>query len=204
MVASSSSQDELEGVASSTSRRPPLEEAKQKRLNPRDIVNLSLSDKYEPFEKTCKIDDRYSGNRNRLGFCKPGFFLNRFQKTIPKLQKLLDVPLEIVIKKEECEILLNISKADFINDIEIIMKNISLVGGSGIQKLRVSQQTHDDPFSYVINKLPKSKPTSRRIQYLTDIWPIICKILAELDAHHHPGSTLQHYYDDSPGQAFIK
>ena len=68
MVVSSSDQDELEGVANSTSRQLPSEEAviinhslrnkrshnaanmehknkKQKRLNHDDIVNLSLSNK---------------------------------------------------------------------------------------------------------------------------------------------------------------
>ncbi|KAI9261582.1 hypothetical protein BDA99DRAFT_605446 [Phascolomyces articulosus] len=54
-------------------------------------------------------------------------------------------------------------------------------------------------------KLPKSKPTSlRRIQHLSSKWPIVCKILAELDAYQHPGSNLQQYYDDSPGQALVK
>ena len=72
-------------------------------------------------------------------------------------------------------------------------------------RLRVPPQTHDDPLFYAINQLPKSKPKSpRRIQHLTDTWPIVYKILSELDAHHHPDSNLQQYYDGSPGQAFIE
>ncbi|KAG2221674.1 hypothetical protein INT45_002712 [Circinella minor] len=109
---------------------------KQKRLNLDDIFNLSLSDKVRAI---CENFDRYSGNRNRLDFCKPGFFPSRFQKTIPKLQKSLGVPFESAIKKEEREILLNISKADSIDDIEIIIKDIPLVGGSGIQKIVIWQ-----------------------------------------------------------------
>ena len=64
---------------------------------------------------------------------------------------------------------------------------------------------HEDPLSHILNQLPKSKPTSlRRIQHLSSKWPIVCKILAELDAYQHPGSNLQQYYDDSPGQALVK
>lgn len=71
------------------------------------------------------------------------------------------------------------------------------------RRLKVSSQ-HDDSLSYTLSQLPKSKPTSpRRIQYLKNIWPIVCKILAELDAYHNPDSNLQQYYDASPGQAFI-
>ncbi|KAI9271745.1 hypothetical protein BDA99DRAFT_556956 [Phascolomyces articulosus] len=64
---------------------------------------------------------------------------------------------------------------------------------------------HEDPLSHILNQPSKSKPASlRRIQHLSSKWPIVCKILAELDAYQHPGSNLQQYYDDSPGQALVK
>ncbi|KAI7858307.1 hypothetical protein BDC45DRAFT_532057 [Circinella umbellata] len=35
-------------------------------------------------------------------------------------------------------------------------------------------------------------------------FPIVCKILAELNAYHHPGSDLRQYYDNSPRQTLVK
>ena len=70
-------------------------------------------------------------------------------------------------------------------------------------RLQVPSQ-HDNLLSHILNQLPKSKPTSaHRIQHLSKLWPVVCTILAELDAYYHPNSTIQQYYDDSPGQTFI-
>ncbi|KAI7860846.1 hypothetical protein BDC45DRAFT_420592, partial [Circinella umbellata] len=52
-------------------------------------------------------------------------------------------------------------------------------------RLKVAGQ-HDDPISHIFNQLPKRRPTStRKKQYLSTIWPTVCKILAELDAYNH-------------------
>ena len=46
------------------------------------------------------------------------------------------------------------------------------------------------------NQLPKLQPTSQRIQYLDNIWPIICKIIAERNPHRHLGKDIRLYYED--------
>ncbi|KAI7858274.1 hypothetical protein BDC45DRAFT_499241 [Circinella umbellata] len=72
------------------------------------------------------------------------------------------------------------------------------------RRLNLNSNRTDDPLSFILNNIPKSKPKSpRRIQYLKRIWPIVCQILSELDAHQHPTSNQQQYKDLNPGQAFI-
>ena len=72
------------------------------------------------------------------------------------------------------------------------------------RRLQISSQ-RVDPLSHILNQSPKLQSTSPRgIQYLSNIWPTVRKILAALDAYQHPGSDLRQYYDDSPGQAFVK
>ncbi|KAI7854137.1 hypothetical protein BDC45DRAFT_130241 [Circinella umbellata] len=71
-------------------------------------------------------------------------------------------------------------------------------------RLHITPQQSSDPVSFILNKLPKSAPTStRRINFLKTVWPIICTILAELDAHQHPDSDEQQYYNPDPGRAFL-
>ncbi|KAI7860290.1 hypothetical protein BDC45DRAFT_454605, partial [Circinella umbellata] len=51
-------------------------------------------------------------------------------------------------------------------------------------RLHITTQQSSDPLSFILNKLPKSAPTStRRINFLKTVWPIICTILAELYVH---------------------
>ncbi|KAI9247511.1 hypothetical protein BDA99DRAFT_565184 [Phascolomyces articulosus] len=80
-----------------------------------------------------------------------------------------------------------------------------------IQCLRMHRRLHiphhktDDPISFFLNKLPKSKPTSSsKIQQIQHKWPTVCRILAELDYLQHPESNQQQCIDPDPGQAQIK
>ncbi|KAG2228011.1 hypothetical protein INT45_012035 [Circinella minor] len=59
--------------------------------------------------------------------------------------------------------------------------------------------------SLILNKLPKSKPTSpSRIKYhLKHIWPIVYQFLVELDACQHSSSNQRQYIDSQPRQAYI-
>ncbi|KAI7849822.1 hypothetical protein BDC45DRAFT_411889, partial [Circinella umbellata] len=60
-----------------------------------------------------------------------------------------------------------------------------------IQCLRIHHRLkiaghHDDPISQILDQIPKRRSTSTmKKQYLSTIWPTVCKILAELDAYHH-------------------
>ena len=68
----------------------------------------------------------------------------------------------------------------------------------------LTEQQTPDPISYILNKLPKSKPTSpHRINFLISVWPAICMLLAELDEHQHPDSEKQQYFQPDPGRALI-
>ncbi|KAG2218386.1 hypothetical protein INT45_013337 [Circinella minor] len=50
----------------------------------------------------------------------------------------------------------------------------------------------------------KVKPSSAsKIQQLKVLWPVVCTILAELDAHQHSASTQQPYQDEYPGQVLL-
>ncbi|KAG2219304.1 hypothetical protein INT45_003126 [Circinella minor] len=72
------------------------------------------------------------------------------------------------------------------------------------KRLTIHITKTEDPLSYILNRLPKSKPSSAsRIQWLQVLWPIVCTILAVLDAHQHPTSTQQQYHDENPGQALL-
>ncbi|KAG2228052.1 hypothetical protein INT45_012076, partial [Circinella minor] len=73
------------------------------------------------------------------------------------------------------------------------------------QQLNINQRHTNDPLSSFLNKLPKSKPpSSSRINYLTQTWPIVYQILAKLDTCQHPSTNQQQYLDPQPGQAYIK
>ncbi|CDH60968.1 hypothetical protein RO3G_09771 [Lichtheimia corymbifera JMRC:FSU:9682] len=79
-----------------------------------------------------------------------------------------------------------------------------------IQCLQVHQQlavppTTKDPISWMLNQLPTSKPRSpERCQYWIKQWPILCKILAQIDSIQH-NIIQQHDSTQQPhGQSFIQ
>ena len=72
------------------------------------------------------------------------------------------------------------------------------------KRLKIHINKTDDPISFILNRLPKSKPSSAsRIQRLKETWPVVCTILVELDAYQHPASNQQQYHYDNPGKALI-
>ncbi|KAI7847963.1 hypothetical protein BDC45DRAFT_524753 [Circinella umbellata] len=72
------------------------------------------------------------------------------------------------------------------------------------KRLKIHISKTDDSLSYILNRLPKSKPSSAsRIQWLQVLWPIVCTIVAELDAHQHPTFNLQQYHNENLGQALL-
>ncbi|KAI9271666.1 hypothetical protein BDA99DRAFT_602439 [Phascolomyces articulosus] len=72
-------------------------------------------------------------------------------------------------------------------------------------RLNIPRQKTDDPISSFLNNLPKSKPTSPfKIQQLQNKWPKLCQLLAELDYHQHPTSSIQQYLDPEPGKVLLQ
>ncbi|KAG2224393.1 hypothetical protein INT45_002932 [Circinella minor] len=71
------------------------------------------------------------------------------------------------------------------------------------KRLEIPYHITSDPISHLLNQLPQSKPTShKKINFWKNIWPTICTILVEIDAHQHPTSNQHQYFDEHPGKAF--
>ena len=52
------------------------------------------------------------------------------------------------------------------------------------KRLKIHINKTDDPLSFILNRLPQIKPSLvSMIQRLKETWPVICTLLAELDAH---------------------
>ncbi|KAI7860245.1 hypothetical protein BDC45DRAFT_529859 [Circinella umbellata] len=79
-------------------------------------------------------NDKFSKKQNQLDVYQHSFFLNRFEKFLLKLCKMLKVPLTIALKKEEWDILLQFSKASAMGDAKNILQDIPLISGPGFQK----------------------------------------------------------------------
>ncbi|KAI7851337.1 hypothetical protein BDC45DRAFT_420958, partial [Circinella umbellata] len=53
-------------------------------------------------------------------------------------------------------------------------------------RLKIEYHQTADQISHLFNLLPQSKPTSKKkIEFWKNIWPTLCMILAEIDAHQH-------------------
>ncbi|KAG2218917.1 hypothetical protein INT45_008154 [Circinella minor] len=127
----------------------------------------------------------------------------------------------------QTKFLLNINYLPDDSLLSLIIPHINQHSKSQWQQLKKSQlwQQLPDPKEdttesmfkatkclFLMNELEKklnattgSKPTSKKkIEFWKNIWPTLCMILAEIDAHQHPDSNQQQYYDLNPGVAFIK
>ncbi|KAI9274689.1 hypothetical protein BDA99DRAFT_246224 [Phascolomyces articulosus] len=60
-----------------------------------------------------------------------------------------------------------------------------------------------DPISYILNKLPKKPPQQQnQKEYWSQIWPLVCSLLYDIDncCHPHDFSTTK---DPDPGRQLI-
>lgn len=68
-----------------------------------------------------------SGKKNVLDLTSPGKIPSRFNNIIKQINLGLKIPLSLYYTKNERKILLTLIQIETINDIEAIVKNVSLV-----------------------------------------------------------------------------
>lgn len=73
------------------------------------------------------------------------------------------------------------------------------------KRLKV-QETIEDPISWILNRIPKSRPRSpTSCNYWLSTWPEVCLILDELEHIQHPEYEPKSIYSDTlPGHHFIQ